>query len=253
MRISVLESPQAVGERAAARVAQCLAGGRQPVLGLPTGRTPLPMYARLRTAGLDWSAVRTFNLDEFDGLAPSAPGSFRRYMDEQLFAAVGLAPARIGFLRGDTADAEAECRRYDRAIEAAGGLDLLVCGVGANGHLGFNEPGPALWGPTHVALLHPGTRAANAALFGGDVGAVPARALTMGMTAILRARAVLVLATGAGKAEAVAAMIDGPLTTALPASWLQVHRSVEVLLDPAAAARLPAGVAAGAVSRSPGP
>ncbi|MGE0361213.1 MAG: glucosamine-6-phosphate deaminase [Vicinamibacterales bacterium] len=253
MRVSVLESPQAVGDRAAARVAQVLASASRPVLGLPTGRTPLPMYARLRTAGLDWSAVRTFNLDEFVGLAPSAPGSFRRYMDEQLFAAAGLAPARIGFLRGDTADAAAECRRYDRAIEAAGGLDLLVCGLGANGHIGFNEPGPQLWGPTHVAILHPGTRAANAALFGGDADAVPERALTMGMTAILRARAVLVLATGAAKAAAVAAMIDGPLTTALPASWLQVHGAVEVLLDPAAAAMLPAAVVGVEISRSPRP
>jgi len=248
MRVSILGSSQAVGEGAAARVAHLVASARQPVLGLPTGRTPLPMYARLRAAGLDWSTVRTFNLDEFAGLAPSAPGSFRRYMEEQLFAAVGLAPARIGFLRGDSADVEAECRRYDHAIEAAGGLDLLVCGLGANGHIGFNEPGPVLWGPTHVATLHPDTRAANAALFGGDPAAVPARALTMGMTAILRSRAVLVLATGPAKARAVAAMIEGPLTTAVPASWLQVHGAVEVLLDPAAAAALPAAVAGGGIS-----
>ncbi|MGD9905598.1 MAG: glucosamine-6-phosphate deaminase [Vicinamibacterales bacterium] len=238
MRVAVLDSPAAVGERAAARVAALLAGVPRPVLGLPTGRTPVPMYARLRDAGLDWTGVRTFNLDEFVGLAPTAPGSFRRYMDEQLFGAVGLAPAQVGFLRGDCADALAECARYDAAIEAAGGLDLLVCGLGANGHIGFNEPGPALWGPTHVAVLQPGTRAANAALFGGDVEAVPARALTMGMTAVLRARSIVVLATGAAKADAVAAMVEGPLTTQLPASWLQVHGAVEVLLDPAAAAAL---------------
>ena len=238
MQVAVLESPAAVGARASVAVADLLATVQRPVLGLPTGRTPLPMYERLRNARLDWSAVRTFNLDEFDGLGPAAPGSFRHYMDEHLFTAVGLPPAQIGFLRGDTADAAAECARYDRALAAAGGIDLLICGLGGNGHLGFNEPGPVLWGPTHVATLHESTRAANAALFGGVIDAVPRRALTMGMRAILGARRVLVLATGATKAEAVAAMVQGPLTTACPASWLQVHGAVEVLVDPAAAARL---------------
>lgn len=238
MRVAVLPTADAVADAAAAVVSGVIAAGRAPVIGLPTGRTPVGLYARLRSAPIAWSGVRTFNLDEFDGLAPSHPGSFRRYMDEHLFSAVGVPPSQIGFLRGDTADAVAECVRYDQALEAAGGLDLLVCGLGANGHLGFNEPGPVLWGPTHVATLHAETRAANAALFAGDPAAVPARALTMGMTAILRARRVLVLATGASKAAAVAAMTGGPLTTALPASWLQVHPAVEVLLDPAAAAAL---------------
>jgi glucosamine-6-phosphate deaminase len=182
--------------------------------------------------------VRTFNLDEFDGVSPEHTGSFRRYMEQHLFAAVGLPASQIGFLRGDTGDAAAECARYDQAIASAGGIDLLVCGLGANGHIGFNEPGPVLWGPTHVAALHPETRAANATCFGGAVDAVPARALTMGMTAILQARRILVLATGRSKAAAVAAMHHGPLTTTLPASWLQVHAAVDVLLDPAAATAL---------------
>lgn len=238
MKITVLTSSEAVAAAAAEQVAGVLAATRRPVLGLPTGRTPLAMYARLRSAGLDWSAVRTFNLDEFEGLAPDDPGAFRRYMQDQLFAAVDLPPAQIGFLEGRARDAAAECARYDRALEAAGGIDLLVCGLGANGHIGFNEPGPVLWGDTHVATLHAETRAANAADFGGDFAAVPARALTMGMTAILRARRILVLATGPSKAAAVAAMAAGPLTTALPASWLQVHAAVDVLLDPAAATAL---------------
>ena len=118
-----------------------------------------------------------------------------------------------------------------------------MCGLGANGHLGFNEPGPVLWGATHVATLHADTRAASAVFFGGAADAVPARALTMGMTAILRARRILVLATGSAKAAAVAAMAGGPLTTALPASWLQVHGAVDVLLDPAAATALEPTVA----------
>jgi len=238
MNVTVLPSADAVADAAAAQVAAALTATRRPVLGLPTGRTPLAMFARLRAAGLDWRDVRTFNLDEFAGLAPDHTSSFHSYMDEQLFAAVNLPRGQIEFLRGDTADAAAECARYDRAIDAAGGIDLLVCGLGANGHIGFNEPGPVLWGATHLATLHEETRAANAAAFGGDAGAVPPHALTIGMTAILRARRILVLATGTSKAAAVAAMVSGPLTTALPASWLQVHGAVEVLLDPAAAAAL---------------
>jgi glucosamine-6-phosphate deaminase len=243
MKITVLTSADAVAAAAAAEVAGAVAAMRRPVLGLPTGRTPLAMYARLRDADLDWAAARSFNLDEFVGVAPDDPGSFRRYMEEQLFAPVGLPRQHIEFLRGDTLDTAAECARYDRALEAAGGLDLLVCGLGANGHLGFNEPGPVLWGATHVATLHADTRAASAVFFGGAVDAVPARALTMGMTAILRARRILVLATGPSKATAVAAMAGGPLTTALPASWLQVHGAVDVLLDPASATELEPTVA----------
>jgi glucosamine-6-phosphate deaminase len=243
MRVSVLPTADGVAAAATAIVTDAIRADRSLVIGLPTGRTPVGLYARLRTARLDWSRVRTFNLDEFAGLAPTDPGSFRYYMDQHLFSAVDVPAAQIGFLRGDVADPVAECERYDQAIAAAGGLDLLVCGLGGNGHLGFNEPGPVLWGPTHVATLHPQTRAANAVLFGGDAAAVPARALTMGMTAILRAQRILVLATGASKAAAVAAMTGGPLTTTLPASWLQVHRAVDVLLDPAAAAALtPAAV-----------
>ena len=238
MRLSVLPTAEAVAETAAAVVSDVVAAGGHPVIGLPTGRTPVGLYARLRAARLDWSRVRTFNLDEFEGLSPSHPGSFRRYMDDHLFTAVGVPASQVGFLRGDAVDAGAECARYDQAIDTAGGLDLLVCGLGGNGHLGFNEPGAVLWGATHVATLHPGTRAANAALFGGDAAAVQARALTMGMTAILRARRILVLATGTSKAAAVSAMSRGPLTTTLPASWLQVHGAVEVLLDRAAASAL---------------
>lgn len=238
MRIEVLAGPDAVADAAAAAVAHTLSAVDHPVIGLPTGRTPQALYARLRTAGLDWTGARTFNLDEFLGLGPAAAGSFRRFMDEQLFQAIDLPAEHIGFLRGDAADAAAECARYDRAIAAAGGLDLLILGIGTNGHIAFNEPGPHLWGPTHVERLLPDTRAANAADFDGDVTRVPACALTMGMSAILQARRIVVLATGSAKAGVVAAMRDGPLTTALPASWLQLHGAVDVLLDPAAAARL---------------
>ena len=205
------------------------------VLGLPTGRTPIALYARLVAVGLDWSAARTFNVDEFAGVPAHDKASFRAFMTEYLFSGVNLPTSHIGFLRGDTDDDLAECERYERAIAAAGGIDLLVLGLGTNGHIGFNEPGPALFASTHATTLHASSRAASADRFGGDAARVPSRALTMGMGQVLRAREIVMIATGPSKAAAVAAMVRGPLTTSCPASWLQVHPAVRLLLDDASA------------------
>jgi glucosamine-6-phosphate deaminase len=217
---------------------------RQPraVLGLPTGRTPIPIYAELRAAAaagaVDFAGVATFNLDEFVGLAPDDPRSYRAFMERELFAHVPIAPARVGFLSGTATDLDAECARYERAIAEAGGIDLLLLGLGANGHVGFNEPAADLIARTHVATLLPATRATNAEPFGGDVAAVPRLALSMGMATILQARRIVLVATGASKAAAAQAMVEGPLTTQLPASFLQLHPDVSVVLDEAAASRL---------------
>ncbi len=239
MIVTVCADHADASARASAIVAAVLRADPALVLGLPTGRTPVALYAALVAARLDWGAARTFNLDEFAGLPPSDPGSFRAFMDEHLFARVNLPAAHIGFLRGDSGDVEAECARYERAIQQAGGLGLLVLGLGANGHIGFNEPGPGLRADTHVVALHASTRAANAERFGGDPARVPARALTMGMGQVLRARRILLVATGHAKADAVAALARGPLSTMCPASWLQVHPDVTLLVDGAAAAHLP--------------
>lgn len=240
MTVDILESYDAVSRRVQDFVSAVVVATPRLTLGLPTGRTPLGLYAGLSAAGLDWSGVRTFNLDEFEGLAPQAPGSFRAFMEARLFRHVNLRPDAIGFLRGDAVDPVAECARFEGALVAAGGLDLLVLGLGGNGHIGFNEPGPHLVAETHVVALEEGTRRANAnaEAFGGDWQRVPPRALTMGMRQVLGARRVILMATGAAKADAVAAMIDGPLTTACPASWLQVHPDVHVVVDRAAAADL---------------
>lgn len=211
------------------------------VLGLPTGRTPKALYAALAAARLDWSRARTFNLDEFATLAPGHPGSFRAFMDEHLFRHVNLPSSAIGFLQGDAADATQECARYEAAIAGAGGIDLLLVGLGGNGHIGFNEPGESLRAETHVVPLHESTRRANAYRFGGDWRAVPASALTIGMRQVLSARRVVLLATGASKADVVAAMLDGPLTTRCPASWLQAHPDVTFVLDRAAVSARRAG------------
>lgn len=238
MKLDLCADHAEASERAAGLVAAALREQPGLVLGLPTGHTPVAMYALLAAAGLDWSAARTFNLDEFGGVSPQTPGSFRAFMDEHLFSRVNLAPEHIGFLRGDAADEAAECARYEAAIDLAGGIDLLVLGLGANGHIGFNEPGPALRALTHATRLHPSTRAASAAWFGGDPARVPERALTIGMGQVMRARVVLMIATGPTKASAVAAMTRGPLTTGCPASWLQVHPRATVVVDRAAAAAM---------------
>jgi glucosamine-6-phosphate deaminase len=210
------------------------------VIGLPTGRTPLLAYeeiARLtRAESIDWSGVRTFNLDEFVGLGPGDRTSYRAFMDERLFRPVGLTAAQVGFLDGTATDLDAECDRYERAIVAAGGIDLLLLGIGANGHIGFNEPGDALSARTHRVALDAPTRAANAWWFGDEIARVPGEALTMGMATILQSRAIVLMATGAAKAEAVRAMLHGPITTRVPASFLQLHPHVLVMLDDEAAA-----------------
>lgn len=212
------------------------------VLGLPTGRTPLALYAELaRLSALedtDWSEVQTFNLDEFVGLAPSDGGSYRAFMEERLFRHVSIRPERIGFLDGRAVDVDAECARYERAIAAAGGIDLLVLGIGANGHIGFNEPAEALAARTHLVTLDAPTRAANALWFGGDVARVPRQALTMGMATILGARGIVLIATGETKADAVRAMLYGGVTTAVPASFLQLHPQVNVMIDQSLADQL---------------
>lgn len=209
------------------------------VLGLPTGRTPLGFYRQMvriaREAGADFSRATTFNLDEFLGVGPEEPGSYRQYMERHLFRHINIDRRHIHFLDGAAQDPAAECERYEAEIRAAGGIDLQVLGIGGNGHIGFNEPAGSLVARTHVVRLQLQTRRANASLWGGDVTRVPRRALSMGMATILHARSVVLMATGAEKAACVSAMVDGPLTTRMPASFLQLHPEVHVMLDRAAA------------------
>ena len=220
----------------ASRVLEIIADRPRTVLGLPTGRTPLGFYRELRERGraartVDWSLVRTFNLDEFVGLASSHPASYRAFMQAELFDHVSLRSDHIGFLDGAAGDLVAECRRYDEAIAGTGGIDLQILGIGANGHIGFNEPADGLSAETHVATLTRATREASAQRFGQDWTQVPEHALSMGMATILGARDIILIATGPGKADAVKGMVDGPITTRLPASLLQVHTSVTVMVD----------------------
>lgn len=242
MRLVVHRSQRDVAHAVAQRLVAELEGRPSLVLGLATGRTPIPIYQRLSAlAGqgrVDFTRAATFNLDEFWRLPAEHPGSYRAFMARHLFGHVRIPPARIHFLDGMARDAAEECARYERAIAAAGGIDVQILGIGANGHIGFNEPAVALQARTHLATLKPQTRRANATFFGDDATAVPEQALSMGMATILQARSVVLIATGRGKGRAVERMVNGPLTTRLPASFLQVHHDVEVVLDEAAAERL---------------
>lgn len=244
MRIHVFADEQALARALASRIADVVRHRPAAVLGLPTGRTPILLYgelAKLAAAGaLDLSRASTFNLDEFLGLPAGHPGSYRMFMEEHLFRHVNLRPERIHFLDGSTPDADAECRRYEAAIDGAGGIDFQVLGIGGNGHIGFNEPAAGLAARTHRVSLTPGTRESNAGLFDGEPSRVPAEALSMGMATILQARHLVLIATGDAKAECVRGMVEGPVTTSLPASFLQLHREVDVMLDEPAAAGLSA-------------
>jgi glucosamine-6-phosphate deaminase len=243
VEIRRFDSADDVAQALAQRVARAIQHQPSIVLGLPTGRTPVRTYEELSAlcaAGfVDFSQVTTFNLDELVGLGPDDPGSFRHYMIVNLFARVNADPARVHVLDGNASDLHAECDRYEREIAAAGGIDLQLLGIGANGHIGFNEPGDELIARTHRVVLAESTRRDNASAFGGDIARVPREALSMGMGTILKARAIVLVATGASKARCIERTVQGPLTTRVPASFIQLHPRVELYLDAEAAALLP--------------
>lgn len=208
------------------------------VLGLATGGTPTRCYQELirqaRNGEIDFSRIRSFNLDEYIGLPEEHPESYHAFMKAQLFDHVNIPEDQWHVPKGMATNLVVECERYEEAVSAAGGIDLQLLGLGRDGHIGFNEPGSSLASRTRVKHLTTQTIADNARFF-GSAAQVPRLAITMGVGTILDARHCVMLATGTGKAEAVAAMIEGPITASVPASALQLHRKVTVLLDQEAA------------------
>ena len=240
-RVTVFPDARTAARVVAARLAAAIQKKPGLVLGLATGRTPIALYEELvrlsGARGLDWSSVTTFNLDEFVGLSPEHPGSYRQFMQQHLFRHLNVQPERINFLVG-TAEPGEECPRYEHAMAAAGGIDIQILGIGTNGHIGFNEPGRELQSRTHRVTLKPETRRSNAPLFGGDPDTVPSEALSMGMATILQAETVILLSHGRSKAVCVERVVNGPLTTELPASFLQLHHDADLILDTDAAGAL---------------
>ena len=213
------------------------------VLGLATGRTMEALYRVLvrmhREEHLDFSLCRTFNLDEYVGLSKDDPRSYRYYMYQHLFGQVNLDLRNTHLPDGMAKDLDAECRAYEQKIKRCGGIDLQLLGIGQDGHIGFNEPLSALGSHTRVKALSPVTIAQNAALFGG-ANNVPRRAITMGVGTILGCNRCLLLATGPNKADVIAKAVEGPITSMISASALQLHARCTVVVDEAAAGKLQA-------------
>ena len=215
--------------------------GMPTVLGLATGSTPLPLYAELirlhRDAKLSFRSVLTFNLDEYEGLGPTHPQSYRHFMEENLFRHLDIPAANIRIPEGLTKDATKHCADYEAAIRAAGGIDLQILGIGRTGHIGFNEPPSAADSRTRRVHLDEMTRRDNSIFF-GDLTKVPHGALTMGVATILEARRVELIAFGEAKAEIVHRAMKTTPSPDCPATWLQQHPRCTFHLD-AAAARAP--------------
>jgi glucosamine-6-phosphate deaminase len=211
------------------------------VLGLATGRTMEPVYADLvrrhREEGLDFGRVHTFNLDEYVGLPPEHDQSYRYFMNHQLFDHINIPMANTRLPDGMAADIPAECAAYEAAIAALGGVDLQLLGIGSDGHIGFNEPMSAIRSRTRIKTLTRETVAQNGPLF-GDPKLMPLHALTMGVGTILESQECLMLVTGEGKAAIVAEALEGPISSMVTASALQLHPRTVVVLDEAAAANL---------------
>lgn len=212
-----------------------------PVLGLATGSSPIGLYKKMiadrNASGTSYKKAVTYNLDEYIGLPRDHDQSYWTFMHENLFDGLNIPEANIHIPCGDCEDPEEECRRYEEELRQHV-IDLQVLGIGSDGHIGFNEPGTPFDSVTHVAELTEQTRRDNARFFGDDIEKVPTHAITMGLASILKARSIIVLATGSSKADAVYGMIRGPKSTDCPASVLQGHSHVTVILDKDAAARL---------------
>lgn len=236
MRVVIEDDYDGMSRAAADVVAGALAAEPRLVLGLPTGATMVGTYAELvrrhRAAGLSFARATTFNLDEYLGLGPDHPASCRRYLEERLVRQVDLDRARVHFLDGRAPDPVA----YELAIAGAGGIDLMLLGIGGNGHIGFNEPGSSFGSRTRQVTLTGQSREANAHWFGAEP--VPGRAVTMGIGTILESDRIVLLASGAAKAAIVAAAVEGPVDPAVPASALQMHTDVTIVLDRDAASAL---------------
>jgi len=242
MLVKVEHDYEAMSHQGARIVAELVRRKPDAVLGLATGSTPVGLYRALiqiaRDEGLDFSRVTTFNLDEYEGLPAGHPQSYHQFMRENLFDDLGLGPRQTHLLDGMADDLAAECVAYEEKIRRAGGIDLQVLGIGADGHIAFCEPGSSLAGRTSLVSLHPQTIADNARFFDDDERQVPRRALSMGVGSILEARCCLILANGANKAEAWAQMIEGPVSSLIPASALQLHPWTIAISEPKAAAQL---------------
>ena len=241
MEVVVKETYDELSRLAAQVVADIVCRKPRAVLGLATGSTPLGTYKELirmhKEEKLDFSQIVTFNLDEYVGLPEDNDQSYHYFMRENFFKHINVVRANIHIPDGNAEDLEEACAMYEIEIEEFGGIDVQILGIGSNGHIAFNEPGSSLGSRTRIKTLDERTRRDNARFF-KSIAEVPKYCVTMGIGTVLEARKIILLANGAGKAEAIKAAIEGPISASVPASAVQLHPDVLVIVDKAAAARL---------------
>ncbi|MCM3785849.1 glucosamine-6-phosphate deaminase [Neobacillus mesonae] len=234
MNIWTFEHEQDLNSTGAGIIAALLQSKRKAVLGLATGSSPVGIYKELiqmyRKGLVSFSQASSFNLDEYAGLSGEHPQSYRSFMNEQLFNHIDIDINNTHVPNGNAADPAAECIHYEQLVNDHGPVDIQLLGIGHNGHIGFNEPGTSLTSGTHVVDLKEETRKANARFF-SSLEDVPKQAMTMGVGSILKAKQILLVARGEDKAEIIRTALTGPITTECPASLLQCHPNVIVLLD----------------------
>lgn len=241
MEVIIQPTPKDCAEIGGRIIKTLLGRKANAVLGLATGSTPVPLYEELtrlrRDEGLDFSGVTSFNLDEYVGLPGDHPCSYRFFMQQHLFNNINIRPERTHVPNGLAVDIKAECNAYESAIQAVGGIDLQVLGLGSDGHIAFNEPGSSLGSRTRIKTLTQETRQDNARFF-DSFDQVPQHCITMGVGTIMECRKLLLFAFGEAKAEVIAKAVEGPITSMVPASALQLHQNVKILVDEAAASKL---------------
>jgi len=240
MEVFICRTAEEAGRLAGERINNAVRSNPKTVLGLATGTTPLSLYKEMITAcraGLDYSQVRTFNLDEYYGISPDHPQSYRKFMNTNLFTQLNIDLANTHIPDGLARDVSAHCAAYEAAIKASGGIDIQVLGIGSDGHIGFNEPSSSLASRTRLVTLTVQTISDNARFFASP-DEVPHYALSMGVGTILEAKQCLMLCFGANKAKAVKGAIEGGISQFNPASALQMHPNAVIYLDEVAAADL---------------
>ncbi len=234
MKIIIAKDYSEMSEIAANLLIETVQSNPKSVLGLATGSTPQGMYQKIVEAynngEVDFSQVETFNLDEYVGLPGSHPQSYQYFMDKNLFDFVNIPKENTHVPSGIAKDMESACSRYDKSIEKAGGIDVQILGIGNNGHIGFNEPAEQLQVGTHITDLTEDTIKANSRFF-NTPEEVPVQAVTMGIATIMKARKIILLASGSSKAQIIEKLAEGTINTLIPASLLQVHSDVTVIVD----------------------
>ena len=238
MRIIICDDYRQMSQTAAAMVAGQVRLNPQSILGLATGSTPVGMYQELvrmhKEEGLDFSAVKSYNLDEYYPIDPQNDQSYRYFMNQNLFNHVNIAPESTHVPCGAPGtDPEASCKAYNEALAACGGIDIQILGIGENGHIGFNEPDDALISDTHITGLTESTISANARFF-DKIEDVPRKVITMGMASIFKAKKILLLISGVKKHEVTKELLHDRITTSVPATLLKLHSDVVLICDKAA-------------------